>query len=203
MRSHPPIVIALTGGIACGKSEAGRILEREGFSVLDTDAFAHELMRRDTPLFRAVLRHFGACVVGANGELDRTVLGTIVFNDSVALSELNALVHPALIAAAEQWRARQTGDAAILVPLLFETGWTAGWDSIICVSAEEATAIDRLRARGLTPREARLRIASQMALSEKEKRSDFTIKNSGSLEALSEEVLRILECIRNQRNSDE
>jgi dephospho-CoA kinase len=203
MTSHQPIILALTGGIACGKSEAGRILEKQGFAVLDTDLLAHELMRSGTPLFQQIVERFGNSVVGVDGELDRAVLGRIVFEHPEALTDLNRLVHPRVIEAAEQWKSAQAADAVVMVPLLFETGWSDGWDAVVCVSADKETVFQRLEKRGFGREEAQRRIAAQMPLSEKEDRSDFTIENCGSLDALCQEVLSVLECIRNQRKTHE
>ena len=199
MTSHQPIILALTGGIACGKSETGRILEKQGFAVLDTDLLAHELMCSGTPLFEAVVQRFGSGVVGEDGELDRGVLGTMVFGDPAALADLNRLVHPAVIDAGNAWKEAQTGDAAVLIPLLFEAGWTDGWDAVVCVSADEETVFQRLEKRGQGRAEALPRISAQMPLSEKEERSEYTIHNSGTLEELRDEVFSVLECIRNQK----
>lgn len=202
MTSHQSITLALTGGIACGKSETGRILAEQGFAVLDTDLLAHDLMKPGTLVFQKVIERFGEKVIGADGALNRAVLGRIVFDDSSARSELNRMVHPAVIEAAEQWKTAQSGDAAVMVPLLFETDWTDGWDVIVCVSADEETVFRRLEKRGLSRVEAISRIEAQMPLHEKEKRSDFIINNSGTLDALHYEVCSMLKCIRNQRNTE-
>ncbi len=203
MTSHQPIILALTGGIACGKSEAGRILAHEGFAVLDTDLLAHELMAPGTPVFQKVVGRFGQGVVGAEGNLDRALLGKIVFDDPVARQDLNGLVHPAVIQAAERWKTGLAGDAAVLVPLLFETGWVSGWDAIICVSADPSVVFQRLEKRGLNEDEARKRLAAQMPLSEKEKQADFIIKNNETLDALRSETLRVLERVRRRGNDHE
>jgi dephospho-CoA kinase len=203
MTSHHPTTIALTGGIACGKSETGRILAEQGFAVLDTDLLAHELMRGGTAVFLKVVERFGEQVVGADGNLDRAVLGRIVFEDPAARDALNRMVHPAVIEAAEQWKAAQTGDAAVMVPLLFEAGWVDEWDAIICVSADDETVFQRLEKRGLNRTEAACRMAAQMPLQEKKRRSDFTVENNGTLDALRNEVLSVLACIRSKRNADE
>ena len=112
-------------------------------------------------------------------------------------------MHPAVIDAAEQWKTEQAGDAAVLIPLLFETGWTSGWDAILCVSAEEGAVFQRLEKRGLTEEDARRRIAAQMPLTEKEAKSDFIIRNSETLDALREETLKVVECIRSRGNDYE
>jgi len=89
MTIHQPIILAVTGGIACGKTETGRIFSEEGFSVLDTDLLAHELMSAGTPVFDQLVEHFGSSVVGANGEVDRGVLGKLVFDDPAERNILN------------------------------------------------------------------------------------------------------------------
>ncbi|MBL7016106.1 MAG: dephospho-CoA kinase [Kiritimatiellales bacterium] len=203
MSSHQPIILGLTGGIACGKSEVGRILQQNGFAVLDTDTLAHELMTAGGPVFKTVVKRFGESVLGADGEIDRKELGKIVFENPDALKALNELVHPAVIEAAEQWKAQQRGDAAVMVPLLFETGWTNGWSAIICVSAEEEVVFQRLEKRGLSEAEARKRIAAQMPLTEKEKQSDFILKNNETLDALRNETVKVLEALRSRGTDHE
>ncbi|HKL22608.1 MAG TPA: dephospho-CoA kinase [Tichowtungia sp.] len=203
MMSLQPITLALTGGIACGKSETGRILAEKGFAVLDADTLAHGLMAAGMPVYRKVVDRFGPDTVGENGELDREALGRIVFSNPDALQDLNAIVHPAVIEVAEEWKKQQAGDAAVLVPLLFEAGWTAGWSAIICVSTDEQTVFQRLEKRGLSEDEARKRISAQMPLSEKEKRADFIIKNNDTLDALREKTIAVINAVRSGGNEDE
>lgn len=198
MTSHQSIILALTGGIACGKSEAGRILSEEGFAVLDTDALAHGAMKSGSAVFKDVVGRFGEKVVGTDGELDRAVLGKIVFDDPAAREDLNRMVHPAVMAAAELWKTEQAGDAAVMVPLLFEIGWTDGWDAVVCVSADEQTVFQRLEKRGLDKNGARKRMAAQMPLNEKEKKSDFILKNNETLDTLRDETLKVLEAVRSR-----
>lgn len=200
MTSHQPILLGLTGGIACGKSEAGRILSEAGLAVLDTDQLAHELMKAGSPVYLAVVDCFGSSVVGDDGEIDRKMLGNVVFHEPRKLEKLNELVHPAVIIAAKQWAEKQVSDAAILVPLLFESGWTDGWDAVICICADESMVFQRLEKRGLSRAEARRRIAAQMPLEEKKKKSDFVIQNNDTLNALREETLAVLARVQQMRN---
>jgi len=203
MRSHQPIILAVTGGIACGKTEAGRILAEEGFAVLDTDGLAHEVMKAGTPVFERVVEQFGKTILNADGNVDRAKLGQLIFDDPNQRAVLNRLVHPAVIEAAEQWKTEQHSDAVVLVPLLFEAGWTEGWDAIVCVSADEENIFQRLEKRGLSEDEARKRIAAQMPLAEKEAKADFIIRNNETLNALRDETLKVIECVRSRGNAHE
>jgi dephospho-CoA kinase len=203
MRSNSSIILGITGGIACGKTETGRILAEAGFDVLDTDSLAHDVMKAGTSTFEQVVKQFGKSILNPDGEMDRTQLGRLVFADSSAREALNRLVHPAVIKAAEQWKAERKRESAILVPLLFEAGWTEGWDAIVCVSADEDVVFQRLEKRGLNIEEARQRIAAQMPLAEKETKSDFIIRNNKTLDALRKETLNVLERIRSRGNSHE
>jgi len=108
-----------------------------------------------------------------------------------------------VIDAAEQWKREQSRDVAILVPLLFEAGWTEGWDAILCVSADEQKVFQWLEDRGLSEDEAQKRIAAQMPLAEKEAKADFVVRNNETLDALHEEVLKVIECIRSRGNDHE
>ena len=200
------MILGITGGIACGKTEVGRIFSEEGYAVLDTDYLAHELMKKGTPVYEQVVRHFGRLVLRADGELDRGLLGKIVFEDPVARERLNGWIHPAVIEEAEQWKEanRRGGNpAVVLIPLLFETDWTEGWDAILCVRSEKKEIFQRLKERGLSHEMASQRIAAQMPLADKEAAADFTIRNNGTLKALREETLRVLECVRKKRNPHE
>jgi dephospho-CoA kinase len=199
MNFPQPICLGVTGGIACGKTEAGQILSAKGMNVLDSDALAHELMKKGRPVFNDVTEAFGNGILTADGEIDRKRLGRRVFNDPSARETLNRLVHPAVIAAATEWiqQSRSAGEeCAVLVPLLFETGWTDGWSSVVCIAADEETVFRRLEKRGLNRDEAKQRIAAQMPLEEKAARSDFIIENNGSLDEFRQRINRLMKTLR-------
>jgi dephospho-CoA kinase len=201
MNSPQAIILGITGGIACGKTEAGHILSSEGFKVLDSDFLAHELMGKGRPVYTAVVEQFSDAILAEDGEIDRAKLGKKVFPDAQACGTLNRLVHPAVIEAAQEWmkdcRTAQE-DAAVLVPLLFEAGWTKGWDAVICVTAPEEI-FQRLKKRGLSKEDARKRIAAQMPQAEKATRADFVIENSGTTEVLRNRIVGLVEKIRREK----
>jgi dephospho-CoA kinase len=199
MTSRNSLLLGVTGGIACGKSEVGRILDEAGFSVLDTDYLAHKLMQSGEAVFNAVVERFGTEILTEKGEIDRAVLGEIVFADPDAREDLNALVHPAVIEGVKAWADKQDQDAAVLIPLLFEVGWTEGWDAVVCVASDRETIVDRLRQRGLDRAAAEKRIEAQMPLSEKVARADFMIENNASLDALRVETLSLVDRIREEK----
>jgi dephospho-CoA kinase len=202
MNSPQAVILGITGGIACGKTETGRILSAEGFKVLDSDFLAHELMGKGRSVYVEVVKHFGAEILAADGEIDRAGLGKKVFADSQAREALNRLVHPAVIAAGKEWieecREAQE-DAAVLVPLLFEAGWTEGWDAVVCVTAPEEQIFQRLEKRGMSREEARKRIAAQMPQPEKAARAGFIIENGGTPDALRSRIIGLVEEIRCQK----
>lgn len=182
------IVVAVTGGIACGKSEVGRILGRMGFAVCDADRVAHDLMGKETPVFQQVVSHFGSQILSDDGEIARPILGKIVFENPKQREILNGLVHPAVRESLAEWigKIRTKGRCAtVLVPLLFESGMQQlDWDAVICVSSREKEVFQRLKNRGLNHEEAMKRIHSQMPLAEKEKLADYVVPNVGTLDEL-------------------
>ncbi len=199
MNSAQAIILGITGGIACGKTETGRILSAEGFKVLDSDFLAHELMDKGRPVYEKVVGYFGAGILADDGSIDRAKLGKKIFTDPQAREALNCLVHPAVIKAAQVWikdcRTAQE-DAAVLVPLLFEADWTKGWDAVICITAPDEQIYQRLERRGLSKAETRKRIAAQMPLMEKAAKADFVIENGGTPDALRSRIMDCVETIR-------
>lgn len=186
--------IAITGGIACGKSQVGALFAANNVPVCDADELAHSVIRKGTGVNRRIIEEFGRGLVGPDGEIDRSVLGRIVFGDPERLQALNALVHPGVKVLWESWIRKQRGKAAVavMIPLLYETGEEGRWGSVVCVSARESDQRKRLKARGLTVRDIKLRLAAQMPVWEKMERADHVIYNCGSRELLKEQTLRVL-----------
>ena len=182
--------LALTGGIACGKSLFGSFLAQLGADVVDTDELVHRLHAPGGEAAKAVEHAFGPEFLAPDGGTDRAKLARLVFSEPSARLRLESIVHPILRASLLAWRdAPAAPGAAPLrvaqIPLLYETGWTDGWTFTATVeTSSEASRLARLRARGLTEEEARARIAAQLSASERMKRADFTILNDGTTEDL-------------------
>ena len=177
----------MTGGIACGKSTVADFWRRWGAEVLDADHVAHALIAPGGECVEAVVQVFGERVRAAEGGVDRRVLGSIVFADAAAREKLNALLHPVVIRRMQGWaeEVRREGRVGVaVVPLLFEAGMENGWDAVIGVASREQTMLERLEQRGLSPREAKERMASQWPVREKMARVDHGIENNGSLAEL-------------------
>lgn len=197
------VVLGVTGGIACGKSEAGRILAGMGFAVCDADRVAHKRMKKGTPVYVQIVDRFGSCILSDNGEISRPVLGEIVFKDPAQRKILNGLVHPAVREALIEWIAEKRAEkrsAAVLIPLLFESGMQdLDWDSVVCVSSREEDVFRRLESRGLTREDAENRVRSQMPLIEKEKLADHVVPNHGTLGELELAMRKAVETIVGER----
>ena len=160
-----------------------------GAEVLDADSVAHALIAPGGECAEAVAREFGARVRAAQGGIDRTALGSVVFADADARERLNRLLHPAVIRRMRAWAAdvRRAGRRGVaVIPLLFEAGLEKDWDAVVCVASSEETMLKRLAARGLAPAAAQARIASQWPVREKAARADRVIENNGSLAELEE-----------------
>ena len=191
--------IAITGGLACGKSTVGKYLLEKGVPVCDADDLAHTLMARGSRVFEEILKVFRGDVLDAVGEIDRRRLGTRVFSDKKSLAVLNSIVHPEVKKAWDVWlHERLNGGsrcAGVIVPLLYEIGEGRGWDAVITVCASEDVQIKRLLGRELLPEEIKARLAAQMPVSEKIQLSDYVIINNGTETLLRQQVEIVIEHI--------
>lgn len=193
------IRIAVTGGIACGKSTLARCWGEQGVSVCDADGVAHAVMAPGAEAFEGVVAAFGRSVLGADGCIDRAALGKRIFADAGQRELLNRLVHPAVRERCLGWLAGldpASVAATLVVPLLYEAGFDGdGWDAVVCVTALPAVQVARLTARGLTEEDAVLRIGAQMPVREKERRADFVVVNNGSMDLLICQSKKVLKSI--------
>jgi dephospho-CoA kinase len=180
-----PLAVALTGGIAAGKSEALQAFARHGAATISSDEIVHELYRGDEILQQALRDRWGESVF-SGGEVDRAAVGRIVFADRDELAWLEAELHPRVRAATADWFARQTAEVAVAeIPLLFETGGESRFDKVVVISAPAEVRVER---RGeQTDREARL-----VPEDDKVRRADFAYVNDGTLEELDAFVAGVL-----------
>ena len=172
--------IGITGSIGAGKSTVAGIFKVLGVPVFDADATAKNILNSDPVLRDQVAATFGSETY-KNGLLDRKYLATLVFNNPSQLAKLNALVHPATIAAADKWASGYTNRPYIIkeAALLFEAGTNVGLDYIIGVTAPEELRIARVMARDQVSREEVLgRMQHQLDDTEKMKRCNFVIDNN-------------------------
>lgn len=181
-------VVGITGGVGCGKSEAGRVLAGLGVAVVDADAVAHDLMKPGALLNEWIARRFGSSVVAADGTIRRPALAALVFADAEARRELEAKTHPAVLKTIRVWREEGEGSGAALIPLLFEAGITEGWSEIWCVSADAELVRERLKARGWDAASVAARQAAQWPLEKKEEQANLVLRNDDSREAFADAV---------------
>jgi dephospho-CoA kinase len=177
-----PVTVAITGGIAAGKSEALNAFARQGAATVSTDAVVHDLLAHDEEVRSAIRARWGDDAVG-----DRARIGEIVFADAGELAWLEALLHPRTRAAVDAWAAQVDAPLAVVeIPLLYETCGESRFDAVVVITAPPETRAAR-RAPG-DERESRL-----IADEEKVRRADFSYVNDGSLEALDAFVAGVVE----------
>lgn len=181
-------LIALTGGIASGKSTIARRLVDLGAQVVDADQIVRDVQSPGSPVLAAIEVAFGPGVIRPDGELDRAALGALVFGDEAARQRLNAIVHPAVRAeSARRFAAASADDpdATVVydVPLLVEARVDDPWDLVVVAHAPSDVRMRRLvELRGLREDEAAARIAAQVSDDRRLAIADVVIDTAGSLE---------------------
>ena len=192
-----PLRVALTGGIASGKSTVANLFAARGVPVIDTDLIARVVVEPGQPALAAVAAAFGDHVLGPDGRLDRRRLREIIFGDATARARLEAILHPAIRAEMERQSAvaAQAGPYQILViPLLAEGGRRDHVDRVLVVDAPEAVQVERLMARDSVTREQAQ--ASLRAQAKREMRLDIAddvVTNTGRIDDLREQVAALHE----------
>lgn len=184
------MIIGLTGGIASGKSTAAAYLGEKGASVIDADKLGHQAYEPDTDAFAQVVAAFGPEVVGADGQIDRKVLGGKVFGDPAALDRLTGIIWPeigrlALTEFEVARAARPDANIVLEAAVMLEAGWEPMVDEVWVVIVEPDTAVARATARdGVEEEAVRKRIAAQLSNDERRAKADIVIDNSGDEAAL-------------------
>lgn len=176
--------VALTGGIATGKSHVRARFEDLGVPTIDSDVLARDAVAPGTAGLAAVVKRFGPDMLDASGALDRHRLGRVVFADADARRALEAIVHPEVRRATEAWFASLDAArhpcAIADIPLLYEVGRDRDFDRVVVAACDPDTQIRRVMARdGLSEADARQRVAAQLPIEEKIRRADFVIRTDG------------------------
>lgn len=195
-------IVALTGGIASGKSTVSNRLAEHGAVIVDADLLARKVVEPGTPGLEAIRSRFGDAVIAEDGSLDRPALGAIVFGDPDALADLNVITHPAVWRAAlERFAEAEASDRDAIVvydvPLLVEASpdRPLRFDRVVVVEADRAERIRRLVAdRGMTEADAERRIGVQADDEQRRAVADIVIDNNGS----TDDLLRRVDALWNE-----
>jgi dephospho-CoA kinase len=189
--------VALTGGIATGKSYVLDCFRAMGVPCLDADELAHGVMAAGTEASSAIGARFGAEMLTPDGAVDRRRLGPVVFADRAARQDLEAIVHPAVYRAITAGlRAFDLTErpplAVVDIPLLYETGHHQDFDRVVATLCSRSTQLGRLMARGLTEADAELRLAAQMPAEEKAARAHHVIRTDGAFDETNAQVAALV-----------
>lgn len=201
-------IAGLTGGIATGKSTVARILSQAGATIVDADKIAHSVVRQGQSAWERIVAHFGEQVLLPDGEINRVLLGDIIFKDKGQKDILNAIVHPEVF----KEMGRQTDAAAVAkpdgiiildVPLLIESGMQTSMPEVILVYTPEAIQIRRLMQRdGINELDARARIDSQMPIEAKRAKASIIIDNSADIDATRVRTLEVYQDLLRKRSAN-
>lgn len=188
-------VVALTGGIGSGKSEAAKVFVELGVPVTDVDEISHQLTAAQQPIIQDIQANFGKEFITPEGALNRTAMRELVFNDSVARNKLNAILHPAIYTEAlRQLAQNKLAPYQILaIPLLFESPrYAAHVNRILMIDCNEKTQIERVKKRSqLTESEIKKIIRTQTPRKKQLLLAHDVIENNGNVDKLRENILLI------------
>ncbi|HSX26311.1 MAG TPA: dephospho-CoA kinase [Chlamydiales bacterium] len=187
--------VAITGGVASGKSTVCQFFKELGAYVVNADAIVHELLVPNTDLGQQILQNLGSDIL-EKGKISRLILAEKVFKDPQKLKKLEALLHPAVLRKIEELYSQACKEGkyssfVVEIPLLFEIKGEAFYDVIIAVLSDEALARARFAKAGFQNTEYDRRMSRQIKPNQKAKQAHFTIHNNGSLEDLRNEVIEL------------
>lgn len=196
-------LVGLTGSIGTGKTTVSRLIEKNGYHVIDCDEVARCIVEPGKPALQQLIKTFGNDILLPNGELDRPKLGDMVFKDAAKRKKLNSITHRYIfIELAKRIFSHFWSGTSILfldAPLLFEAGLHRISSCVVVVFCDSETQLQRVMTRdGFEKEEAQRRIDSQMSLKEKCERADFTIDNSRTLHETEQQVTSLLQRLSEQ-----
>jgi dephospho-CoA kinase len=182
--------IALTGGVASGKSTVARLFQALGARLIDTDQVSREVVAAGSPALAQLVERFGPQILQGDAALDRARLRDIVFSDPAARAQLEAITHPAIRGRVAQLSAQAGGPYQIIaVPLLVETGTQRNYDRVLVVDCSPELQLQRLMVRdGLSPEQARRILEAQASRAERLAAADDVLVNESDVAALVPQV---------------
>jgi len=181
---NKPLNIGLTGGIGSGKSLVADFFKLLGVPVYISDLEAKKLMKTNSLIRESLIEAFGVKVYSDSGELNRSELAKIIFNNSEALKKVNSIVHPQVRLHYQEWLRKQVGEPYVIQEsaILFDTGFYTNFDKIITVTADKEIRLSRVIERDSCLRESVLeRMSKQISEQDKIDKSDFVIYNNTEL----------------------
>ena len=184
--------IALTGGIATGKSYVANLLREAGVPIVDADVRSREVVALGTPGLAAVRQRFGPDLIRRDGTMDRIRIGQIIFKDKRARQDLEAIIHPAVQRAIDKFfdhLPKRTPFAVADIPLLFETKREGQFTSVVVVACPREMQLQRLMERNkLSKEDAERRLAAQLPIDQKLKKADYVIRTDGTFDETNAQV---------------
>lgn len=199
MQNNKPYIIGITGGIGTGKSQVSRYLTSLGYTVIDADQVAREVVEPGEVAWMKVLDRFGESVLNPDKTLNRRKLGEIIFGDDALRLELNDILHPLIRMRINAYIEQYHSESVIFidVPLLFETESRERYDEVVLIYAPDEVALSRILDRDrLSTELLTKKIASQLSIEIKRQLADAVIYNIGTLDELKEEVNAYLKRIK-------
>lgn len=198
-------LVGLTGGIATGKSTVSAVFREHGVPVIDADEIARKVVEPGRPAWHKIMKEFGPDVFLDSGELNRTRLGDLIFNDIKKRKILNSITHPQIYKEI-YWQTLKylfQGHPFIVLdlPLLFETGHMLNYlHKVIVVTCEEELQLQRLMKRtGFDEAKAKVRIAAQMPLERKVDKANFVIENSGGEASTRQQTIKVINVLKSSK----
>ncbi|MFB0566750.1 MAG: dephospho-CoA kinase [Candidatus Aminicenantaceae bacterium] len=191
------LTVALTGGIATGKSVVAKTLENLGCYIHHADKIAHQLMEPENPAWKKIVNHFSREILNPDKTINRAKLGTIVFKREKDRKFLNKIIHPLVLQEKKKTieKLKKEGRYKIFISeaaLTIESGFTTFFDKIVVVFCNEEIQIKRLRERdNISRSEALKKMSAQMSSREKLNYADYTIDTSGSIQSTIEQTGRV------------
>jgi dephospho-CoA kinase len=198
--------VGLTGGIASGKSTVAGLLRDAEYPVLDADIIARELLEAGQDAYNEAVREFGEAILGKGGAVDRPKLGAVVFSDNQKRARLNQILHPRIQNVVSNWfvaldRAGGPDLAFEDAALILEAGAKNNLDRIVVCWCRPEQQLERLKQRGLSVEDAKLRIAAQMPIDEKRRLADEVIDCSRTIEETKRQVKLVVEKLKQPADS--